>query len=190
MPMVKAFWDYEETRHLLPQPRQRAHALPRYLASDLRDAARFELAFAAVVADEIVGAAAWLPPPAYPVSVGRQLLQAVELAPTLPWTWRTAREARRGQVANRRVHRAQPPHYYLRAIGVDPAKQRHGAGGALLAPVLESADADGVGCFLTTATAPNVAWYRRFGFRVVEEYTPTPTWPTVWAMWRDPGGPI
>ena len=185
-PMVEAFWLYPETVHLLPDERRRRRVLPRYLLSDARDAARFDLLFGAHHGAEIVGAAAWIPPEAYPVSVPRQVRQIVDLAPSLPWGWRALREAQRGQSANRARHRSHPPHFYLRAIGVDPRIQGSGIGSSLVTPVLEMADSRHVGCFLQTATKGNVGWYERFGFRVADTYRPTPSWPDVWAMWRDP----
>lgn len=160
--------------------------LSRYLLSDARDALRFEMLLGAEVDGAIVAAAAWIPPEAYPVSRWRQLLQLRELLPTLPWTWRSLPEARRAQAANRRRHRVHPEHFYLRAIGVDPAVQSNGLGSSLIRPVLDLADDRAVGCFLQTATAANVSWYERFDFQVVDHYRPTPSWPEVWAMWRDP----
>jgi ribosomal protein S18 acetylase RimI-like enzyme len=185
-PMVKAFWDYPETVHLLPDEHQRRHVLPRYLLSDARDASRFDLLLGAESGGEVVAAAAWIPPEAYPVSFGRQVRQVIDLAPAVPWGWAALREAQRGQAANRARHRVHPPHFYLRAIGVDPGRQARGIGSSLVSPVLEMADQRGVGCFLQTATYTNVGWYERFGFQVAATYQPTPTWPDVWAMWRDP----
>lgn len=185
-PMVRAFWDYPETVHLLPDESRRRRVLARYLLSDARDAARFRLLLGANIDGVIRGAAAWIPPEAYPVSFRRQALQLVDLLPALPWGWRALREAQRGQSANRQRHRVHPEHFYLRAIGVDPDFQGHGLGSDLLRPILEEADEVGVGCFLQTATAGNVVWYERFGFTVVDQYRPTATWPDVWAMWRDP----
>jgi ribosomal protein S18 acetylase RimI-like enzyme len=186
-PMVRAFWDYPETLHLLPNERHRRHVLPRYLLSDARDALAFDTLFGAESSGaRLVGAAAWIPPEAYPVSIGRQLRQLVDLAPSLPWGWRAVPEARRGQGANSARHRIHPPHYYLRAIGVDPATHSRGVGTSLMEPALYLADDRQVGCFLQTVTDANVAWYQRFGFRVVDRYRPTPQWPEVHAMWRDP----
>ena len=189
-PMVQAFWRYPETVHLLPDEHTRRRVLRRYLLSDLRDSARFDLLLGARVDGAVVGAAAWLPPEGYPVSVSRQVRQALDLLPALPWAWRAAAEGRRGQVANRAHHRAHPPHFYLRTLGIAPELQGRGLGSALVRPVTEQADRLGVGCFLQTATPENVSWYRRFGFDVAAEYRPTPTWPTVWALWRPPAGAV
>jgi ribosomal protein S18 acetylase RimI-like enzyme len=61
------------------------------------------------------------------------------------------------------------PHWYLVVLGVDPACQGQGIGSGLLQPVLERAAADGVPCYLEAVTAPNVAFYQRHGFQIVEE---------------------
>lgn len=185
-PLVAAFWDYPETCHLLPDSRRRRRVLPRYLASDCADSLAHNSLLGAWVADELVGVAAWLPPQAYPIPLRRQVAQAVHMVPALPWGVHAAREALRGQGANRGHHPKDAPHFYLRALGVDPRHQRGGVGGALLHPVLTQADESGVGCFLTTATRANVRYYEQFGFDVVATYRPTRTWPDVWAMWRKP----
>jgi N-acetylglutamate synthase-like GNAT family acetyltransferase len=85
-----------------------------------------------------------------------------------------------------RQHHPRAEHYFLRCIGVDPDRQGTGVGVALVQPMLDRADRDGVGCFLTTAAEAKVGWYERFGFAVSATLRPTPQWPTVWAMWRDP----
>lgn len=184
--MVDAFWDYPETVHLLRDEKRRRHVLPRYLRSDLRDALRFDLLLGAEREGRIVGAAAWIPPGAYPPSARRQITQVLDVLPAAPWGWHSLREARRGQAANRAHHRGHPPHFYLRAIGVASTARGHGLGSSLVWPVVERADELGAGCFLQTATADNVRWYGQFGFEVVAAYKPTPDWPHVWAMWRSP----
>ena len=182
--LTAAFWDYPETVHLLPHEGRRRRVLPRYLLSDCRDALRFGTLLGVRADGGITGVAAWIPPEAYPVSLRRQARQLADLAPAVPWAWRSAREAQRGQRANRVCHRRHPPHFYLRAIGVDPSQQGRGFGSSLVTPILELADERGVGCFLQTASEDNVHWYERFGFSVADAYRPTPTWPPNWTMWR------
>ncbi|HVT76392.1 MAG TPA: GNAT family N-acetyltransferase [Acidimicrobiales bacterium] len=185
--MVRAFWTFPETVHLLPDEAKRRRVLPRYLAADMTDARRFGGLNVAERDGKPVAAAAWLPPGAYPIGFARELRGLVTLAPALPWGASAAREGRRGQTANRTAHRVYAePHFFLRTIGVDPAYQRHGIGKELLAPMLAAADAQHVGCFLVPATADNAAWYRRLGFTDERRYHPTPTWPEVWALWRPP----
>jgi len=156
------------------------------LASDCADSLTHDSLYGARVDGQLAGVAAWLPPEAYPIPYQRQLAQVLHLLPALPWGASAAREALRGQAANRQHHPRDQPHYYLRTLGVVPAHQRSGIGNALLRPVLDEADVRGLGCFLTTATEANVAYYATFGFAVLSSYTPTPAWPQVWAMWREP----
>ncbi len=187
-PLVRAFWAQPETRHLLPDENRRRRVLPRVMRADARDAAAAGTLLGAVVDGDIVGAAAWLPPSAHPMTVRRQLRQLVTVAPSLPWAWGALREARRGQPAVA-VHRPAEEHMHLRTIGVDPAFAGRGLGSALVRPLLDVADERGLGCFLLTGTLDNVGWYERFGFTVSATFRPTPTSPPVWAMWRDPVPP-
>jgi GNAT superfamily N-acetyltransferase len=183
--LTAAFWDYPESTHLLPDAGRRRRVLPAYLRSDCRSALRHGSLWGVVDGGSVIGAAAWIPPGAYPVSAVEQLRQAVHLAPIAPWGLGALREARRGQAANRAAHR-RDPHWWLQTLGIHPDHQQQGLGTALLAPILRRADTDGVGCYLSTATAANAAWYERSGFTVLSTYRPTAGWPQVWAMWRDP----
>jgi len=78
---------------------------------------------------------------------------------------------------------------HLRTIGVDPAFGGRAFGSALVRPMLDVADEQGLGCLLLTGTLDNVGWYEGFGFTVFATFRPTPTWPSVWAMRRDPVPP-
>ena len=61
------------------------------------------------------------------------------------------------------------PHWYLWALGVDPAHQGRGIGGSLLAPTLARAREAGFPCYLETQTESNVAFYRKQGFELLHE---------------------
>jgi ribosomal protein S18 acetylase RimI-like enzyme len=78
------------------------------------------------------------------------------------------------------------PHYYLEIIGTDPAVQGRGLGTALMAPMVERADREGVGMYLESSKESNVAYYTRFGFTVTRELHHRRNGPTMWLMWRDP----
>ena len=59
---------------------------------------------------------------------------------------------------------------YLWVLGVDPARQGEGLGGAVLRSALAGMRAAGFDrCLLRTDDEPNVAFYRRQGFEVEEE---------------------
>ncbi len=78
------------------------------------------------------------------------------------------------------------PHYYLEIIGTDPAHQGKGLGTALIQPMVEQADVEGVGMYLESSKLSNVPFYARFGFEVREELTHRRNGPRQWLMWRDP----
>ena len=78
------------------------------------------------------------------------------------------------------------PHYYLAFIGVEPEWQGRGLGGAVLAPVLERCDAEGMPAFLEASTPRNRALYERHRFTVTEEFTLGRGAPPQWRMWREP----
>jgi hypothetical protein len=78
------------------------------------------------------------------------------------------------------------PHYYLDAVGVIPNHRRQGTASALLAPVLTTCDATGVGAYLENSDPENIGFYGRHGF---EEVGPLPMpegAPLVVSMWRSP----
>jgi len=84
-----------------------------------------------------------------------------------------------------KVHPADP-HYYLEFIGTDPAHQGKGFGSTLMQPMIDRADAEGVGAYLESSKESNVPFYARFGFEVTRELHHRRNGPTMWLMWRTP----
>lgn len=84
-----------------------------------------------------------------------------------------------------KLHPAEP-HYYLEFIGTDPAHQGKGHARALLEPMIERADREGVGVYLESSKESNVSFYGRFGFQVRREMDHRRDGPRQWLMWRDP----
>ena len=74
--------------------------------------------------------------------------------------------------------------WYLLLLVVDPLVQRAGIGARLQAPGLKAADQEGLDCYLETQKLDNVAYYRRFGYEVVDELRPVPDGPSLWTMRR------
>ena len=61
------------------------------------------------------------------------------------------------------------PHLYLWQLAVHPSAQRQGMGRALMARVLEHAEALASPAYLETTKPENVPYYGSFGFHVVDE---------------------
>ena len=75
------------------------------------------------------------------------------------------------------------PHWYLQAIGTDPAKQGKGFGGVVIRRQLATADAAGLPAYLESSKETNIPIYQSFGFEVTGEIK-LPDGPTLWPMWR------
>lgn len=60
------------------------------------------------------------------------------------------------------------PHWYLFAVGVDPALQGQGVGGALLRSGLARVDRAGTAAYLESSKTGNIPLYEHFGFGVAE----------------------
>jgi ribosomal protein S18 acetylase RimI-like enzyme len=56
------------------------------------------------------------------------------------------------------------PHWYLPVIGVDPAHQGRGYGGALMKHALEQCDRDHAPAYLESSNPRNISLYQRHGF--------------------------
>ena len=67
-----------------------------------------------------------------------------------------------------------------------PSHRGRGLGRALLQPVLDRADADGVPCYLETAQPTNVTFYERLGFRVLVHVVEPSSGLPLWTFRRDP----
>ena len=78
------------------------------------------------------------------------------------------------------------PHWYLPLIGIDPAHQGRGLGGALMRHATDICDRDGVPAYLESSNERNLSLYERNGFRVVGELQALGHGPTLWRMWREP----
>jgi ribosomal protein S18 acetylase RimI-like enzyme len=111
-------------------------------------------------AGEFAGAALWLPPGVPP---DEDALLTI-LKRSVP----SERQATVLELFEHmgRYHPAEP-HWYLPLIGVDPAHQGKGHGGALLDTVLRRCDRDGTAAYLESSNPRNIPLYERHGFRVL-----------------------
>lgn len=77
-------------------------------------------------------------------------------------------------------------HYYLFMVGVRRDRQGSGLGSAVLTPMLERCDAEGMPAYLENSKPKNEPFYARHGF-VARDPLPLPEGaPLVIPMWREP----
>ncbi|MEU8788610.1 GNAT family N-acetyltransferase [Streptomyces sp. NPDC048643] len=84
------------------------------------------------------------------------------------------------------VHPSGRAHAYLWMIAVSPERQGEGLGGALLEPVLDRCDREGLAAYLEASNARSRALYERLGFVVTGGPLDLPDGPRMWPMWREP----
>jgi GNAT superfamily N-acetyltransferase len=132
----------------------------------------------------VVGAAIWVPPDEWHLGFPAQL----RLLPGMVRAVGPRDFPRLMRVLNTfdSVH-PHESHYYLAVVGVEPSWQGKGLGTALMRPMLERCDREGMPAYLEATSERNRACYERNGFAVTREI-PIPGGPTAWAMWREPSG--
>ncbi len=84
-----------------------------------------------------------------------------------------------------KVH-PEAEHYFLEALGTARQMQGKGLGSALIRPMLERCDAEGMPAYLESSNPQNIPFYARHGFQPTGEIVVGKNAPTVTAMWRDP----
>jgi GNAT superfamily N-acetyltransferase len=78
------------------------------------------------------------------------------------------------------------PHVYLFYVGVHRDSRGQGLGTALLAPVLERCDREGIPAYLENSNPPNEAFYSRLGFVQRGTINLPKGAPPLTPMWREP----
>ena len=131
--------------------------------------------------DRFAGTACWIAPGKAHVGV----LDQLRLLPGMISVFR--RDLPRLNAVLTAFDKAHPkdPHWYLAAIAVHPEWQGRGFGAALLRPMLQRCDAEGLPAYLEATSPRNRTLYERHGFVVRDELSvrDSPPW---WPMWRDP----
>lgn len=154
--LLTAFAGDPLMRWMLPEPAVYLTHFPRVL--DHYAGGAFDHG-SAYRTDDYAGSAMWLPPGTGPdeEALGAVLGEAVA----------TDRQDEVFRLMEE-VGAAHPeePHWFLPAIGVDPACQGRGAGAALMARSLERVDAECAIAYLESSNPRNIPFYERFGFEV------------------------
>lgn len=168
--------------YLLPDPIQRKRLLtPIHLIM-----VRYALRYGAVCTTPACeGVACWLAPGNTTPSLWRLLAVAWRNPPLALGVRGYQRYARVDAYLEQAHAQVAPgPHWYLWALGVDPAHQRKGLGSQLIQPILARADRDHLPCYLETMRNANLAFYERYGFRVVSDGVAPASDLRVWGMRR------
>jgi GNAT superfamily N-acetyltransferase len=178
--LARAFYDDPVFRWLVPNDAERIHRSERGFAFYMsRIYLRHDQCFST---KDGSGGALWLPPGTWHLGPLAQLRLApgmiAALGSRLPQTLRA--------ISTIESNHPHEPHYYLAFIGVEPELQGRGIGTALLQPILERCDQEGMPAYLEASAPRNRTCYERQGFEVTEEFRFPRDGPPSWRMWREP----
>jgi len=167
--LSRAFQDSPIFVHLLPDPLERKNKLHYLFEIVVRDAIRHGEVYA--TSQNLEGIAVWIPSEkGESMSPGRMIRSGA-----LSLLFRFSRDfsSRQGPVTATidSAHKRHAPfrHWFLQAIGADPAYQGKGYAGRLLKPMLARIDRENMPCYLDTEEERNVLIYQHYNFKVLEE---------------------
>ena len=136
------------------------------------------------VTSDLAAVAMWEPcGPDSPRPVDAEQIWKAYRAAVDPDTWQRLRAYERG------VDSARPstPYWYLGVLAARPDRHREGLATAVMAPVLERADGEGVDCCLETSTTSNKLFYEHRGFTQAAPVH-IASGPPTWWLTRPPQG--
>ena len=180
--LARAFQDDPLFSYFLPNSVEREKNLPHLFNMAIRYAVMRGEVYAS---SKFEGIAVWLPSEKAEMSPW-QMIMSGGLSLMLKMGMRSMARMMRYMDYAAAVHKLQVPlkHWYLELIGVDPEFQGKGYASALLKPMFNRFDAEGLPCYLESFTRVDVSIYQHFGFEVAEEGTIPGTKTTFWAMLR------
>jgi ribosomal protein S18 acetylase RimI-like enzyme len=152
-----AFGTDPVARWMYPEPNDYLEHFPRFVRAF---AGRSFEKGTAYLARETSGAALWLPPNVEP-----------EEDPLIELFWSSTSERVQKDLfpmfEQMATFHPKEPHWYLPMIGVEPSKQGHGVGSALMQHSLSNCDADELPAYLESSNPRNIPLYERFGFELI-----------------------
>jgi len=182
--MVRAYEHDPMMEYLFPPERRNMRTVRWFVATGIKYGLHYGDVY---TTSGVNGVAIWLPPDHpevklagmlrsgmiwLPIRLGRKVFR--RLMHCLDITYRVHSEVMTG------------PHWYLYELAVEPDCQGKGIGSALIAPVIASADSEGLPCYLETFTDEGIVFYRKHGFEVVREYASRKGGPVCRYMVREP----
>jgi len=180
----RAFYDDPLYMYLLPNDRSRAAQSAWFFQALIRVGLHLGQVH---TTPPVGGAAIWLAPGKTDVNLWTTIRAGLPLVPLKFGLGGFRRTMNMLNSFEESVHEADlGRHWYLMLLGIDPQQQGRGLGGALMLPMLDRADSDNLPCYLETCKKRNVAFYERYGFRVIFERHIPGGGPIYWGMVRQP----
>ncbi len=188
--LTDAFYDDVLWRYLIPQDNLRARALPLMMANSVRYAIHYGVA---IKTTDDMGFAVGLHSELADMDLGRMIRAGNFPSVLWPMLMMGRKNARRMIDLTTRTEAARRDHisgkyFYGSTMGVVKTQQSRGLGRALLKKLLEYTDEHQLRFYAETQSEGNVAFYQRYGFRVVAEVPPPEPGLRFFCIIREPGG--
>jgi len=184
--MAAAFFDYPMMRHYFPDPKKRKKRLPWYMKNVLNCAMRYGEAF---VTSDVTGVLFILPPGHTRLTTGEHIKCGFLMTP-LVLGYRNYKKSDECEKFVADTHERLMNgrrHYYLWGLVTDPREQRKGVGSALVKIITDKADSEGLPIYIETHDKNNVAYYERFGFKLIHTDEIPGHGLNIWCMLREAG---
>jgi ribosomal protein S18 acetylase RimI-like enzyme len=184
--LARAFHADPAYRQLVPDSNERTRALRALFAAVVGYSLRYGQVH---TTSDLGGAACWLTPGNTDITFWRMLRTGLGFQRAMA---KFRPDARR-QLLDALAHLQEiqlrlmaRPHWYLWALGVEPAYQGRGIGSELIRPALAQSDLEEAPCYLETQSERTLAFYARHGFEVVSEGVLPGLGLKSWSMLREP----
>ena len=180
--MARAFHDDPFFTFVLPDPLRRERVLPWLFGRTVSYGLRYGRVY---TTPSLEGIALWLGPQTPTLTWMGTLLTGLFLLP-LKLGWLELKKSMRLARSSEQLHKKSIAgrHWYLLGLGVEPSRQGHGVGAALLQPVMALADRASLACYLDTNNPLNIPFYERLGFTVAGHARSSRAGPGTWCMRR------
>jgi len=182
--VASAFFNYPMMTHYFPDPKRRKKRLAWYMKNTLNCAMHYGEAF---VTADLSGVMFILPPGHTRITTTEYIQSGFLFTPLVLGlqNYFNSDECEKFVADTQERLMNGRDHYYLWGLIADPKTQRSGVGGALLNILTSKAEAESMPVYLETHNQNNIAYYERFGFKLIHTDTIPRHGLDIWCMLRE-----